>query len=317
MSALALNRIDPSPEPTRLCVDEAARAYDIVGADYLAYADGDPHRIYDFDGRYAYGDRRIWTVIDRTLVALAESGQKSLRILDAGCGPGTWMRRILLRADLLGFTSIEARGFDISPEQVVIARKIVGRAVALPGASCEFEVGDITQPMPEASGSVDLCLCLYGVLNHLPVDTHTAVAAELARVTRGQLIVTTRAVGSTPTIYVDAVDRAERFCQDNQADRLAVDLRDGRHFEFSSHLFTADEMEQLFAPYLDTQRVGLDLFHGRFAPDPRWNPQSMVDDRDFYSDLERLERQYGSDPHFIDHATHLMLIGRPRQIAER
>ncbi|SNS12342.1 Methyltransferase domain-containing protein [Sphingomonas laterariae] len=313
MSAVALTRTAPPPE----CIDEAARAYDLAGEAYLNYADGDPHRIYDFDGRYAYGDRRIWAVIERTLVALAESGQKTLTVLDAGCGPGTWMRRILLRAHLLGFTRVVARGFDISPEQIVLAQKVAGRAAALPGAACEFELGDITQPLPEQSGSVDLCLCLYGVLNHLPVERHAGVAAELARVTGGHLIVTTRAIGSTPTIYVDGVESAEWFRQDNAIDRLEVDLRDGRHFEFSSHLFAAAELDQLFAPHLDSMLVGLDLFHGRFAPDPRWNPDRVGEDVDFYRDLDRLERQYGGDPHFIDHATHLMLIGRPRQICEK
>jgi SAM-dependent methyltransferase len=313
MSAVALTRIQQPPEPA----DEAARAYDLAGADYLTYADGDPHRIYDFDSRYAYGDRRIWAVIDRSLVALAESGQKHLRVLDAGCGPGTWMRRVLQRAHLLGFIRVEARGFDISAEQIMLAQKTAGRTAALPGAACEFELGDITQPFPEATGSVDLCLCVYGVLNHLPVALHAAVSAELARVTGGHLIVTTRAAGSTPTIYVDAVDRAERFYQDNAADRLAVDLRDGRHFEFSSHLFAAAELERLFAQHVDMQVVGLDLFHGRFAPDPRWNPGAIAEDHEFYRDLERLERQYGCDPHFIDHATHLMLVGTPRQVCEK
>ena len=52
--------------------------------------------------------------------------------------------------------------------------------------------------MPEADRSVDICLCLYGVLNHLPPDDLPAVFGEVARITKGKFIATARAIGSTP-----------------------------------------------------------------------------------------------------------------------
>jgi hypothetical protein len=39
-------------------------------------------------------------------------------ILDAGCGPGTWLRRVVTHAHRLGFSKITARGFDVALAQV-------------------------------------------------------------------------------------------------------------------------------------------------------------------------------------------------------
>ena len=152
---------------------EAATAYDMVGEDYLTYADGDAHRLFDFSSQYSFADRQIWNRIDGALMDLRAQGRRRLRILDAGCGPGTWLVRTVARARMLGFQNIEARGFDISPEMVRPARD----AAAFKG-DFHFEVADLTRPLAEEDDSVDLCLCLYGVLNHVPREKHDGVAAE-------------------------------------------------------------------------------------------------------------------------------------------
>jgi ubiquinone/menaquinone biosynthesis C-methylase UbiE len=54
--------------------------------------------------------------------ALRSEGISTLRILDAGCGPGTWLRRIAVRAHRQGLR-VEAVGFDISIGQLDIARR--------------------------------------------------------------------------------------------------------------------------------------------------------------------------------------------------
>ena len=90
-----------------------AAIYNQAGDDYLAYADGDPTQPFAFDGMHAYADRRIWTLLETKLADLRASGASSVSLLDAGCGPGTWLRRLVVRARALGFTSITARGFDI------------------------------------------------------------------------------------------------------------------------------------------------------------------------------------------------------------
>ncbi|MCJ8159345.1 class I SAM-dependent methyltransferase [Sphingomonas sp. LaA6.9] len=298
--------------------DEIARAYDSAGVHYLTYADGPGRDLFDFGGRYSYGDRRIWTAIEARLVALAEAGCETLRVLDIGCGPGTWLRRVVVRAWALGIPHIEARGFDISGEQIAIARMRANDLRDHAGVRLRFETADMTHKLPEATGSVDLCLCLNGVLNHVEMERQASVCAELARVTRGALLVSVRTVGSQPSIFVDHVERATAFRQDHHTNRLVIDLSDGRHIEFSSHCFAARELEALLAPHIGITRLcGLDLFHSRFAPDPRWNPEEGAESDDFHADLERLELSYSSDPRYIDHATHLLMLAEPYGVAER
>lgn len=71
------------------------------------------------------------------------------------------------------------------------------------GVDLTFEVADLTGRLAEADVSVDMTLCLYSVLSHLPVANPTKVAAEIARVTRGHFVTTVRSIGSPPTIFVE------------------------------------------------------------------------------------------------------------------
>jgi hypothetical protein len=173
-----------------------------------------------------------------------------------------------------------------------------------------FLVRDITAGPAFTDQEFDLCLCLYGVLNHLPVTAHAQVAQELARVTQDTLFVTVRAAGSLPTIYVDSLDHARNFQQDNEADRMEIDMLNGEHIGFTSHLFTSTELDGLFRPHLKQATLfGLDVFHSRFATDRRWNPAHFDSEAEFVSDLELLEQRYACDPHFIDRAAHILFVG--------
>jgi len=285
-----------------------ATAYNQSGDRYVAYADGDPRQLFAFDGQYSYGDRVIWETLFSRVCAIRSTGARSIRILDMGCGPGTWLRRIVTRARAIGFDRIVARGFDLADEQVRRARALSEALAQQPGVELSFEVGDIFAPLPEADASVDLTLCLCGVLNHLPAAKLPGVFREIARVTRGHFVTTARTIGSTPSVYVEALVEARRFRQDNRLDRLDVEFQNGRHISVPSHLFSAAELRTLVSPHLAIADLcGLDLFHGRFADDPRWNPQ-CAGNRPFVKELERLEKAYCRDPQFIDHATHLLLI---------
>ena len=298
---------------------DAASAYDLAGPRYLVYADGTcadaaasdggaPPPL-EFTSRYSHADRQIWGRIDAVLADLAASGCGTLRILDAGCGPGTWLLRVVRRAADLGFAQIEAIGFDISGEMIALARQAAA-GLQRPGLVLAFSQADVTRRLDCGDGAFDLCLCLYGVLNHIPRGTVQAVAAELARVTSGTLFVTVRTVGSLPTIYIDEVEQAAAWHQDNSLDRLEIAMRDGTRVSFVSHLFSARELEALFADRLRAMEVaGLDLFHSRFAPHPHWNP-AIGDEGEFEHDLDELERRYARSRHFLDRASHILLTGR-------
>jgi hypothetical protein len=181
-----------------------------------------------------------------------------------------------------------------------------------------FDVADLTGELPEADSSVDLTLCLYSVLSHLPVASLPKISAEVARVTSGHFIATVRPVGSTPTISVDSIEKARHIKFDNSRDRCEIEFCDGRHIELSFHLFTASELRTSFADHFDIEDLrGLDLFHNRFAPDSRWNPLSLAVDNHFSDELTRLEETYATSSGFMERATHLMLVARRRQIAAK
>jgi SAM-dependent methyltransferase len=286
-----------------------AHVYDAAGRDYLAYADGDETQLFNFTSEYSFADREIWRRLDATLMRLAADGRKTVSILDAGCGPGTWLRRMALRARDLGFTQVNAFGFDISPGMINLA-KAAAFHIEDHAIQMSFAVRDITRRPIFRTAEFDITLCLYGVFNHLPVAAHQGVAAELCRVTADSLFVTVRAVGSQPTIYVDKLDQAKSFYQDNESDTIEIDMVNGEHIGLTSHLFSSEELQALFNPHLaGTAMIGIDLFHGRFARDRRWNPAKIAGQEDFESDLDELEHRYAAHPHFINRAAHILLIG--------
>src|SRR4030088_3241638 len=98
--------------------DDVANIYNQAGDHYGSYADGDPSQPFAFDGLHAYADRCVWAALETKLADLRASGASSVRFLDAGCGPGTWLRRLVIRARALGFSRISARGFDIAQVQI-------------------------------------------------------------------------------------------------------------------------------------------------------------------------------------------------------
>lgn len=292
---------------------ETALAYNQAGDDYAAYADGKAEHLFDFTGPHAFADKRLWNQLEAALIRLRETGTTTVNILDAGCGPGTWLRRLVTRAQDLGFTSINARGFDIAREQLRRARFLSKDLDTCPGVHLRFDTGDLTQRLPDADGSIDIALCLYCVLNHLPVSALDAVVKEFSRVTRGVFMTTVRPLGSPPTVFVDSIEKACFFQNHPASDRFEVKLNDGQSFTLDVHLFSAKELNGLFADYfVVTNMVGLDLFHSRFATDTRWAPHVDYKEDMFSEHLQRLEDIFATNPDFIEHATHLLLVGEKR-----
>jgi SAM-dependent methyltransferase len=259
----------------------------------------------------------VWALLQAKLVNLRATGASSVCLLDAGCGPGTWLCRLVLRARSLGFTSITARGFDIAQAQIQRARLLTRNLSSLPGVNLTFDVADLTGKLPEADHSVDITLCLYSVLSHLPIASLTDVSTEIARVTSGHFIATVRPIGSTPTAFVDSIEKVRQLKQDHVRNRCEIELCDGRHVTLGFHLFTASELQTYFGSCFDIEELrGLDLFHCRFAPDPRWNPACLQVDSRLSNELERLEESHATNPEFVDRAAHLLLLARARPAAK-
>lgn len=293
--------------------DSTATAYNQAAEAYLSYADGDPQDLFSFGGHHGYADRYVWSVLETELRELRASGATSITLLDAGCGPGTWLRRLVMRARLFGFSSITARGFDIAQVQVRMARHNAQDVKGLPGVNLTFEVADIENRLPEMDSSVDITLCLYSVLSHLPVTSLPHIASEIARVTKGHFITTVRSIGSTPTVFVDSIETARGFELDHDLDRCEIEFSDGRRMSLRFHLFTASELRCCFANAFEIEDLrGLDIFHARFSPDHRWNPATYAFDPRFSNLLAQLEERYARNPSFMERATHLMMVGRRR-----
>jgi SAM-dependent methyltransferase len=290
-----------------------ANVYNQAGDNYAAYADGDPTQLFAFDGLHAYADRQVWALLETKLADLRASGASSVSLLDAGCGPGTWLRRLVTRAHALGFTNITARGFDIAQAQINRARLLARNLATLPGVNLTFDVADFGGRLPEADASVDITLCLYSVLGHLPVASLTGIADEVARVTSGYFFTTARSIGSMPTAFVESIEKVRRLKQDHVRNKCDIELTDGRHIALDFHLFTARELVSYFEDHFEIEGLrGLDLFHSRFAPDARWNPEDAQGDSHFADELARLEEAYATHPKFIDRATHLFLVAHRR-----
>jgi SAM-dependent methyltransferase len=303
--------------PHAIASRQIAGVYNQAGADYVAYADGDPEQLFCFDGLHGYADRRLWSLIEKKLGALRTAGASSVTILDAGCGPGTWLRRVVTHAHRLGFSKITARGFDVALAQIQAARRLARDLARLPCVDLTFEVADLLDRLTEPDAFVDVALCLYSVLSHLPILELPKVVAEFGRVTRGCFITTVRSIGSTPTAFVDSIDRARHFKLDHHLDRCEVEFSNGCRIAVRFHLFTAHELGDLFRPHFAIEDLrGLDIFHNRFVPDGRWNPTPMGPDEKLMQQLAQLEEAYATDPGFMERATHLLLVGRREPTSE-
>ena len=86
------------------------------------------------------------------------------QVLDAGCGEGYLARALAAR-------EAHVTGIDLSPRLIELAR---GRD---PGGSIDFQVGDLSQPQPDAAGRFD-AVGSYLVLND--VADYRGFAATLA-----------------------------------------------------------------------------------------------------------------------------------------
>jgi hypothetical protein len=120
-----------------------------------------------------------------------------------------------------------------------------------------------------------------------------------------------RSIGSTPTVFIDSLEKVRHLNLDHARDRCDIEFLDGRRLSLRFHLFTANELKTCLGEYFETEDLcGLDLFHTRFSPDRRWNPSGDALSRPAEADLEKLEESYTRHGQFMDRATHLAYVGR-------
>src|SRR5262245_38699677 len=129
-----------------------------------------------------FGPQAAYPPVHRDLVVrlVRESGARSL--LDAGCGPATFLR------EFTG-TGIDLYGFDLTPEMVAEARRVLGEKGVDPNHVWQ---GSVTNPESfrvAGDRTFDAAICI-GVLPHIPEEADKVVIANLRdRVRPGGLVV--------------------------------------------------------------------------------------------------------------------------------
>jgi len=121
--------------------------------------EGDQAQRYARAARPAFGD-----LDDRLLDRLAPELGAGRRLLDLGCGPGTFARRAAARFPGLQIVAIEP-----------------SRDFATPGA-----VRAVGEALPLADRSIDVAICLSSIRH---VRDRRATLRELRRVVRGALVI--------------------------------------------------------------------------------------------------------------------------------
>jgi len=117
-----------------------------------------------------YGAKAPYPPVHREILKRVLTDAGALRVLDAGCGPASFLR------ELFG-TGMELYGFDLTPEMVTEARRVFERSGLPPQRIWEGSVLDRKsfQP-PEIRKRVlfDAVVCC-GVLPHIPKETDSTV----------------------------------------------------------------------------------------------------------------------------------------------
>jgi SAM-dependent methyltransferase len=125
--------------------------------------EGGSARRYALDERPAFGDLDD-RLLDRFAPELDARDARPRRLLDLGCGPGTFARRASAR-----FSALHVVAIDPSRD---FARRGVVRAAG--------------EALPLAARSIDVAICLSSIRH---VRDRAATLAELRRVVRGLLLI--------------------------------------------------------------------------------------------------------------------------------
>jgi len=301
-----------------------ARAYDHAGEDYASYADGEDLEDSALGGgRFAHADGIVWDAIRSAIDDLHATGVPRLRVLDAGCGPGTWLNRIAAYAKRLGF-DIEAVGIDISNGQLEIARARAASCHSGDAADrCKmtFQEHDLCDPLPWPDRHFHIVLCNYVVLNHLPRTALPRTVEDLCRVASQRVIASMRALASPPTGCITSTEQVREYRQDCCRGELKLLLKDGTEHRLTFNLYTADRLKAMFARHSAIADIrALDLFISRFAADTNWTSKivnALPGRTEVLRRLKELEELLCRLPGWLDHGTHILIVTEPLNASNR
>jgi ubiquinone/menaquinone biosynthesis C-methylase UbiE len=146
--------------------DQLWSAYDQMGAVYQEHAADSAYNAH----------------YDRPAVLAALGSVTGLRVLDAACGPGLYIRELLARG-------AQVTAFDASSAMVEMARAQAAEERA--NGRLQVDRAVLGKPLPYADGAFDRVVCALAI--HYAADRHAAFA-EFYRVLRpgGTVVVSTQ-----------------------------------------------------------------------------------------------------------------------------
>lgn len=297
----------------------ASNVFNYFADTYGEYADRRSAGLFSFEeGGFSEADSTTWNILCQFVRQImkrvrTQEGRNQLRILDMGCGSGTWLIRLAC-----AFVQIDiyATGMDPSARMIELTDEVIAQAARdfdLDQLSeylrkcIRFKKGDFRSLEELEDSSFDLSLSLYSPLNHVPVTEIPDDVKNLLRVTKFICIASFCGLGSPPTVYACKLEEATSYKQDG--DFLWFKHKDGSDFLVESHLFTFGEVKSLFGPIERiVDCVGLDIFLSRFRCPSYWVPQT----KGMWPNVEHLELQLCRNPAWIDWARQVLAVVAPK-----
>jgi SAM-dependent methyltransferase len=297
--------------------NQVADLYSAFVDSYVKYADGNAEEdLFSFSSQlYSEEDQRLFNTITSEILKCARQNPSTtrLRLLDAGCGPGTWPLRIAAFCHKVGIP-IKIVGVDISPEMISRANASLSlsrKKYQDIDFDIEFKNGDISNVLPYADNFFNISLSLYTVLNHIDRAIVGFSVGEMMRVTSSVNITTVRMLGSTPTAFVSSLEDFSAY--EWHDDALTLWREDGQTATLYSHLFSAREITEIFGKHSKVvDSFGLGIFGPRFRPDRSWGDmESLPEFEELQAHLRQLDEIFCRHPTWREFANHLVLVSAP------
>ncbi len=119
-----------------------------------------------------YGSKAAYPPVHREILKALLSPADVVRILDAGCGPASFLREMHGQGKQL-------YGFDLTPEMVAEGQRVMAGLGEPAGRVWQGSVLDAAAyRAPDGSGAFDAAIC-FGVLPHLTADAEAATLRHL------------------------------------------------------------------------------------------------------------------------------------------
>lgn len=120
----------------------------------------------------------------------SELGDRQIRALEIGCGPGTAV------GPLLDAYNVDYRGIDLDPTFITAAKRYHGHR-----PRCTFVEADAADPSHYQPDSADIVFALE-TLEHIPESSVVRIVENVCRIVRPKLFVVTVPVEVGPAIWI-------------------------------------------------------------------------------------------------------------------